>query len=303
MTAPFATLFATPTAAAWVPPIWVVMGLGVAVVEACKDLFAKRAGRELSAISTALTINVFALPPVLFMALRQPFPELDHTFFVALVAAGLIHFVAVTLYMFALQASDLSVTLPMISFTPMFLLLTTPLMLGVWPSVHGSCGVLLIVAGAYLLNVSDRSRGLFAPFAGLVRDTGARAMLAVAFLWSVSANIDPIGIRHSNRSWWLLLLLCFTASLFFVTCPRHERPRILRNGHGWIAGMFNGLSLVLYIEAIMRGPLPYVLSLKRLSILIGMILGAICFGEQRLRERLLGAAVMVAGVVVISTSP
>lgn len=288
--------------APYLPPQWVLLALCVAVVEALKDLFAKRTGTTLSARGTALAINLYALPLALGLALREPLPSVDYRFFVTLTADTALHFCAVGLYMYGISVSDLSVTLPMISFTPLFLLFTAPLMLGIEPSPRGAIGVLLIVAGAYLLNIGDRSRGLLGPFRALLEDRGARAMLLVAFLWSITANIDPIGIGYSNRPWWLVSLILSLIIAFWIASPRADRVAVLRSREGAIAGLCNGASLVLYLVAITAGPLPYVLALKRLSILVGMLLGAILLGELRFRERLLGAAVMIGGVVVISTA-
>lgn len=291
------------TLATMIPARWVVLALTVAVVEALKDFYAKRAAVTLSTRATALSINLFALPLTLVFAYSEPLPAVDHRFFLALSAAALLHFCAVGLYMFALRHSDLAVTLPMISFTPLFLLVTTPIMLGQWPSAQGGVGVIFIVAGAYLLNIGDRANGLFEPFRALVREQGARAMLLVAVVWSITANVDPIGIHLSNRPWWLVAVVSTLTCMFGASCSAEDRRAVIRNGNGWTAGIFNGVSLLLYLYAITIGPLPYVLALKRLSILVGMLLGALFLGEQRWRERIFGATVMIMGVVVISTSP
>ena len=45
---------------------------------------------------------------------------------------------------------------------------------------------------------------------------------------------------------------------------------------------------------------PYMISVKRTSLLFGIIFGAIFFGETNIRERLVGGIVMIIGVVLIS---
>ena len=51
--------------------------------------------------------------------------------------------------------------------------------------------------------------------------------------------------------------------------------------------------------SISMAPVAYMLSVKRLSLLFGVILGRLIFKEEHIRYRLLGASVMVAGVCLI----
>jgi drug/metabolite transporter (DMT)-like permease len=43
----------------------------------------------------------------------------------------------------------------------------------------------------------------------------------------------------------------------------------------------------------------YMIAVKRLSLLFGVLYGAWWFGEENIRERLAGAAIMIAGVFLI----
>ena len=96
-------------------------------------------------------------------------------------------------YMKAIKASDLSITVPMLTFSPLFLLITSPLTLGEFPNLFGLFGILFIVAGSYMLNIKQRKEGWLVPFKALLSQNGPKFMLIVAFLWSISANFDKIG--------------------------------------------------------------------------------------------------------------
>ena len=52
--------------------------------------------------------------------------------------------------------------------------------------------------------------------------------------------------------------------------------------------------------AIGLGPVAYVISIKRFSVLLSVLAGCLLLGEGRLRERLLGSTVMVCGGYCIS---
>ncbi len=54
------------------------------------------------------------------------------------------------------------------------------------------------------------------------------------------------------------------------------------------------------MSAISIGLVPYVIAIKRTSIVLSVIWGGLFFGERGIRQRLLGAVVMLAGVVCIT---
>ena len=51
---------------------------------------------------------------------------------------------------------------------------------------------------------------------------------------------------------------------------------------------------------IRRALAAYVISIKRSGAIVTVLLGALLFGEPRLRERLAGAVVILAGVLLIA---
>ena len=58
--------------------------------------------------------------------------------------------------------------------------------------------------------------------------------------------------------------------------------------------------IVTHLKAISLIEVSYMISVKRLSILIGVIYGVMFFNETNIKERFLGAAVMVLGIIMIS---
>src|SRR5690606_246972 len=116
----------------------------------------------------------------------------------ALLASSLIQLTVILLYFKAIKRSELSVTVPLITLTPLFMLLTSPIMIGEFLSALGVLGIVLIVVGTYISNLSPETKNFFAPFVSLVRNQGSRYMLIVAFLWSITANIDKIGVEKTS---------------------------------------------------------------------------------------------------------
>ena len=269
-------------------------------------------------------------------------PSPGDRFLTALLVSGSINAVATPLIVWALKHGDLSLVAPLTSLTPLFMLGTGVLVLGEVPSALGGLGVAVIVAGAYLLNLTDRRLGLLAPFRALVRDAGARAMLLVAFLYSVSSTYDKVGTQASSPLFWAASVQAVVASVLVPLAAWRWRIRRRRSGVSGssdpsrqtgprsprdptttataedgaaatlagvevgpvtatlLAGAILAIGLAAQMTALTLTLAAYVISVKRISTLFGVLLGHALFHEADLRQRLLGAAVMLAGFVLLT---
>src|ERR1700676_2291600 len=90
----------------------------------------------------------------------------------------------------ALQLSPISTVVPMLSFTPAFLILTGWIGFGELPTPQKLIGIVLIVAGAFTIHVDLLSEGLLAPLQAIFRERGSRYMLGVALIFSITNPIE-----------------------------------------------------------------------------------------------------------------
>ncbi|MDD5435476.1 MAG: EamA family transporter, partial [Nitrospira sp.] len=67
-------------------------------------------------------------------------------------------------------------------------------------------------------------------------------------------------------------------------------------------GIFYGLMAATHMIAMKLTKVAYMISVKRLSLLIGITYGYFLFKEENFRERLLGAILMFIGFVMIVTA-
>lgn len=290
--------------------MWIALTLLTAVCTALKDVAAKHAVRGVDPVLVA--VGVTGVPGVVLGAIvlaggpAMPGPE----FALALAVSGGINAAATPMIMVALKRSDLSLVAPVTSLTPLFMLATGAVVLGEFPGPAGLVGVAVIVAGAYLLSVSEVRAGPLAPLRALLRDPGARAMLVVAFLYSISAAYDKVGTRASSPLLWAAAIHAVTAlALAPLAVWRHRRreaavasdatirramPAIL------LAGVLTAIGAAAQMTALMLTLAAYVIAVKRTSTLFGVLLGRSVFREERTGERLLGAAVMLAGFLLVT---
>ena len=259
------------------------------------------ATREISAARLLFLYKVVALVFVLPFALHNFRIVSLWSLITVLIVNAFLNALAFYLYLRAISVSPLSVTVPMLSFSPVFLLFTSRLILGQKVNLAGISGIVLITVGSYLLNLGDVRRGPFVPILSLLKEPGARYMLTVAFIWSITANLDRIGVGLSDPFVWVALMNVGVIS--FVM------PVALRSGSGparWrfpiAMGVADGIGAVLQMFAITLAPVPHVIAIKRTSILLSSVVGLVVFRERRWAERFSGALAMAVGAVLVILS-
>jgi uncharacterized membrane protein len=252
----------------------------------------------------SFALRLYALPLILPLLFFIEIPTLNTDFFIALIAGGLLNVATTILYLKAIEHSDLSITVPFITFTPLFLLITSPLIIGEFPNLWGFVGVLLIVFGSYIMNLKLKYKSKLEPFKAILKEKGPRYMLAVAFLWSISANFDKMGIANSSSLFWAVAISLFLTILMFVLLLLKSRQHINQlyiNFRGLLpVGIFTAMSLIFYVTAIEMTLVAYVISIKRCSALISVVFGYFVFKEKGIKDRLIGTIIMLLGVLVIA---
>lgn len=282
---------------------WFFLSLTAAIALATSDALTKKFFSHLTAYEMGLIRLGYSLPWLVVALFFIPWPRLDRVYFTCLAVGLPLECVAFYCYMKAIKVSPLSLSLPFLAFTPVFVILTGWLVLGESVSPLGCAGIFLIVVGSYFLNLSHISSGILEPFRAIFREPGSRLMLLVSCIYSMTATVGKLGIIHSNPyffgvSYFLLFTLLMTSFLPFT---RQAQPSnlIRKPLHGLILGATVSLMIFSHMLAISRVEAAYMLSLKRTSLLFGVMYGALLFKEEKIRERLTGAVIMITGVFLI----
>lgn len=286
--------------------IWMLFAFLTAFFESMKDVFSKKGLLEFDEYVVSWSLRFFALPFLLPLLLFIEIPSLGGQFWNALLINGILNSLGAIFFMKAIKHSDLSITMPMITFTPLFLLITSPLIVGEFPSLFGLIGVVLIVFGSYILNIKEKDKGYLAPFKALLKERGPRFMLLVAFIWSIAANYDKIGVLNSSPIFWVISVNLFIAIVMFpVMLYKSQKSlnQIPRNLKKLVPiGLFSAIGLTFQMIAISLTLVVYVISIKRTSAILSVLWGHLIFKEKGIKERLTGVVIMVIGVLLIALS-
>jgi uncharacterized membrane protein len=283
--------------------MWIPLAFGVALFDSLKNVLAKYTLKNIDEYIVAWSNSFFSaifLIPILFIGL----PEIKPMFFLGLIVSGTLNIAALVFFMKSIKSGDLSNTVPLTTLSPLLLLITSPLIVGEFPSFQGILGMISIVIGAYLLNIKKGESDLLGPFKSILKEKGPRYMLIVVLIWAISANFDKIGVVNSSPLFYSFAVQAYIGILMLIfVVPRFkQKPEIFQTNFKALVGVgfLSTLTIICHMLAISMTIVPYVISIKRTNSILSVIFGRIFFKEGYLRERLVAAILMFIGVLLIT---
>lgn len=282
--------------------LWFPLTILSAFFLATSDAFTKKA---LHGHNEYLVTWLRLLPTLPLFLIPLPFitiPHLGPEFYLSILGALPLEVLAIFLYTRALKLSPLTLTLPLLSLTPLLLLVVPFLLLGERISFAGSAGVVLIATGGYLLYARRGGEGVLAPLRALANEKGALCMLAVAAIYSITSTLGKRAITASSPLFFAavympLLVICVAPVALHK--GKGELRAIVRNGtlrSTLLPAACYAVQVATHVFAINISNVSYMIAVKRLSLLFGVLWGRHLFGEQ---GGLVAAAIMLAGVFLI----
>ncbi|MCX8124247.1 MAG: DMT family transporter [Spirochaetes bacterium] len=262
------------------------------------DALVKNAPR-IHPVTVAAGRIFFSLPVLWIIAIVKGIPAIDHRIVYAFILSPPLEVIALVLYMHALQISPMYRTLPFLAFTPLLLILTSWFMLGEKVTVWGALGIVCVVGGTYSLYFKPGQR-LDEPLKTIVSDKGSLLMLAVAFLYSITANFGKMGVMYSSPSFFgavyftILTLILIIWSMVVDSIKRIFSKEIL------LIGITQGVMITFHMLALEIAPVSYMISVKRSSMLFGIIFGSLFFGEKNVLQHSIAALIILTGIGFIS---
>ena len=207
------------------------------------------------------------------------------------------------LYFRALQVSPLSLCVPFLSFTPVFLIPSGFVMLGELPSAVKLLGVLLIVIGSLAMHRRLFAVSWMAPVRAILEEKGSRYMLTVSFLFSITNPLDKKLVLMSDVftesvAYGLGLVLAF----FLLGKAQHaDFGAAIRRNVKWVAlaGLFDAVSLLFQLASYAYISVVITVSIKRAGIILSVLAGWLFFREREITDKVIAASVMFCGVLIL----
>ncbi|QQR72897.1 MAG: EamA family transporter [Holophagales bacterium] len=264
-----------------------------------------------------LTGRVAALPLVALITLGALLPLAAWTAFVGdwrigsgYVLPGLASValnVAANLAFFrSLQLAPMSVTLPLLSLTPVFTAVLALLLLGESLGGRQVAGIALVVVGALAINLQP-GEGLLPRtlIRAALRERGSQLMAFVALCWSATLLLDKRALLHAAPTLHAFVLHAGVAAGALAMLAARRELATLKVPAG-VLGLLvatvlcGAVTVTVQLMAIQSMAVALVETLKRgVGATLALVWGRAFFGEPLPLHRVVAVATMVGGVVLL----
>ena len=262
---------------------------------------------SLQKINSVNLLLIFTLAQTLIFGgwvfYEEPFLNLKSYIFPGLILIFISLFSAL-LFLKAIKQSELSLTIPLLSLSPLFSSLFSFFFLNEKLSYFQYIGIFLIILGTLVLYSKNITLGeIFKSFKILITNRSARLMIIVSLIWSLTPVLDKLCLQKSSinihgliQSLGLVILLTFLL--------KKEKYQIFSLKKNWrliLITIFTGIiATVLQFYAILFNYVPIMEAIKRsIGQLSSVFFGKVFFKEKITKPKILGVLILSFGVYYI----
>jgi drug/metabolite transporter (DMT)-like permease len=205
----------------------------------------------------------------------------------------------------AYARGDLSLVYPLARSAPIFVPIWAAIFLKEHISWTGLMGILTVILGVFMVSLRWGT-SLLSPE---LKNQPIGLALFTALASSGYSVVDKVGVSYMHpipyiylefTVTWLglgLYLLFFHRGNSLSKTWQQNKKSIL------LVGVFMTLSYLLILFALRIGKVSYVIALRQVSIVFGVLLGNLILKEKYGKTRLLGALIIWLGAILISLAP
>lgn len=289
--------------------MWVIYSLLSAFFVATTDPIAKKILRHSDEYIVGWSGIALSTPFLAILYFSYNTVPFNSDLFKTLIFVMPFEVIATILYYKALRSTDISLSVPFLALTPVFVILTGFLLLGERVKPAGVAGILLITIGVYSLNWKEARYGLSHPIKAILLNKGSMYMVLVALIYSLTSVLSKRAMLFSSPQ---AIPFIYNISLTICMAPfvlyRLKKGRSTINKDYRIAasfvilGLLFGLSSMFYFKSVALTGVAYAISIKRLSLLLSVGYGWLFFRERDIYIRLFSTFCMFLGVVLVLIS-
>ena len=201
---------------------------------------------------------------------------------------------------------QVSVTSPLLNFSPAFVIILAYLFLGETLTVLQFSGVGLLIFGAYFLEVEHPFKQPLQPFIHLFKSKYTQYLFLSLILYSFVSILDKVILRSINQFTYLFFIQFFIMINFiFLINILHDGFKGINHGIKSAGKWIFLLSLVFiiqrtaYLTAVSMVAVSLAFPLFRAGTLFSTLLGGKIFHDSHLVHRAIACVIMVVGAALI----
>ncbi|HEX9805024.1 MAG TPA: DMT family transporter [Candidatus Dojkabacteria bacterium] len=287
----------------------IIFAQGSAILQATQNILIKKLVKKEDPFVviwyTIFLSMLFLIPIVLINGI----PTLGENFYLLLGIRIILDVFALSLYFYALKAGDVSLVIPLYSFSVVFSLISSSIINKEFPNWIGVIGIFIIIAGTYLLNlpIKERRKNILLPFKMLFNEMAARLILLSAFLYGIIYSINKAGIENSSTSFFtfsaaLGLLVFFSCALLYKNKGDLSKSIQIRKFKQFLPlGLLDGVKIFLFMLAVTYTYVSFADASDNTTAIYSTIFAGLIF-KEKIRQRIVPIMIMILGVVLITGS-
>src|SRR3989339_85596 len=286
--------------------MWFLYAITSAFGQATRFATSKKLTKNFSSIVVTWQMIAISIPFVLLFTWQYAgsIPLRDPKFIIITLIASLCFTIGSLLMTKALEISPMSATVPFLALTPLPAILIEFLILGTVPTIYGTIGIIIVVIGSYMLNESERKYGFWEPIKAIKKEKGSIYAIITAFIFALGGILDKYMINIAGAMPYLLMwtISCTLTSTILLIFDKKPIKILDQKNLKWIflLGFLSIATNISYNLAASLTNASYALAIKRTSAIFSVLIGWLIFKELKIRDRMLGAIIMVLGVTMIA---
>lgn len=224
-----------------------------------------------------------------------------------IIATIIIHSLYFSFLGMAYRKGDLSIVYPIARGTAPALI---PFLAAMWlkefPSILGAVGIILVVIGIQIVGLPGLSRSSLKHFWQNIHRGPVGFAALTGIMTTLYTLVDRQGVHRVDPFIYIYLQMVLTAFLLmpWMIIWKHKEVRYEWKANKWRAGAVGLLCVGAYLLVLSAMRLPvkisYIAAARECSIIFSTLLGVLILHEQRGLQKLIGAMVIVAGIIFIS---
>lgn len=287
-------------------PLSIILVLISALIHSSWNFFTKRGNFPIEFFFWVFLWGTFLyLPYFYFYGL---FPDLLLQATPKLWTLSIISSLIQTLYLLSLikayEMAELSLVYPISRSAPLFTQIWAVLLIGEILSMTGVVGIGLVVAGIFIISMSDFRLSLFLnPSRNASLQPYLFALIA-AITGSVYSVLDKVCVQMTDPvfyCWLIDLFMCIEVGLYALF---KKKNTLLKVWSQWKKEIFfiallQNASYLLVLMAMQMSKVSYVVAFRQAGALLGAVMGVVLLKESQWKTRITGAIVLTLGLILI----
>jgi uncharacterized membrane protein len=287
---------------------WFYIALISAVLSAASAISQKKVLFSLSALEFSFYVSLFniilAVPFFFTFSIGSISPESIAILFVKSILGGLAFYCV----MLALKNLDFSGALPLLVLTPGFVALFAFLFQLETLTIIQISGMFLLLTGTYLLEMKPK-QAVLEPFKVFSSSPNYHYVGFALLLFTASSILDKVLLGkykmppNAFMAFQQIFYGIVIGSVFLFSSVKKRNPLSSFDKKIWLWIILIAVLTAGYrytqIKAIKIAPVSLVLSVKRISVFIAVVIGGRMFNEKNLLRKSIATAIMVAGAIMI----